>query len=695
METLAIYWLKVNTVVSILFLTYFLLLKNEKFFTLNRVFLIGSLVLALLMPILPAFNTPGLHQLQRGVTRLNPLHSLYSNFSIVSNTNINNASAVHDPHQAVSSPYNFISALTAKEILFGLYALVTLILLIRFVFQLLHLFILIRKTKTKVTDGIHYCEHDEELSPFSFFHHLVINKSQYNPEQLRQIVLHEKVHIKQFHTVDILAAEIVHLLLWINPIMIFFKQYVKINLEYLADEHVLDAGIDRKSYQFSILQTCLHTETYPLTNLFNSSKLKLRIKMMNSKRKSLAHLYKYTIVLPLIFASYLVIHPGFAQGLSLTKNQQQQLKSLEGKYRMSNGTKAFFLQITAKGNELVLKQLWDNQEIIFEPQSELEFKAKNQDFPIKFIKGKNGTIAQMLAFQRDLWDKIDAEPQEEIVFTQQQLNAFAGYYQYQNRKEAFAQIVVRGKNLVGIQLWDNKEFVFTAKSSLEFISKEGIPIKFIKNAAGAITQLLVLNRDWLDKVKEYKPIKKKEVELTAQQLEITEGYYFQQENKEYCMQITAKGNEILVKQLWDDAEANFFPVSELEFFSKASMLTFTFTKGENGQITQLTARDGKLWTKGPKPREKQMVALSSENLKAFEGKYSLPYEGNVVYMEVTPTEDGLLLKQLWDGAQINFFPISDLEFYNKKKAFPLKFIKKDGRVAQVEAYHKDLWSRVN
>jgi hypothetical protein len=66
-----------------------------------------------------------------------------------------------------------------------------------------------------------------------------------------------------------------------------------------------------------------------------------------------------------------------------------------------------------------------------------------------------------------------------------------------------------------------------------------------------------------------------------------------------------------------------------------------------------------------------------------------------MYLEITSTEKGLILKQLWDGQQINFYPISELEFYNKEKAFPLKFIQQDGRIAQVEAFRKDLWSRVN
>ena len=137
------------------------------------------------------------------------------------------------------------------------------------------------------------------------------------------------------------------------------------------------------------------------------------------------------------------------------------------------------------------------------------------------------------------------------------------------------------------------------------------------------------------------------------------------------------------------------PISDVEIFSKGVMMTITFTKGANGQITQLQASKGNIWDKGEKPEEKVAVNLSALNLKAFEGKYSMQHQGNVVYVEITSTEKGLTLKQLWDGQQINFYPTSELEFYNKEKAFPLKFIKRDGRIVQVEAFRKDVWSRVN
>jgi hypothetical protein len=301
----------------------------------------------------------------------------------------------------------------------------------------------------------------------------------------------------------------------------------------------------------------------------------------------------------------------------------------------------------------------------------------------------------MLAFNKDLWTKEGAQQQKEIVLSKQQLDALTGYYQYEEPKEGYVQCIVRGNNLVGIQLWTKKEFVFTALSESEFISKEGITAKFTKDKAGVVTEVLVSNLETLKKVKEPKEIEKKEAKLTPQQLDAMVGYYHMRENKDLVMQVSRNGNDIRVKELWSNAEESFMPVSDVAIFSKGAMMTIKFTKGTNGQITYLQAVKGKIWDKGQKPEEKVAVNLNASNLKAFEGKYSMPYQGDIMYLEITSTEKGLMLKQLWDGQQISFYPTSEMEFYNKEKAFPLKFIKKDGRVAQVEAFRKDIWSRVN
>ena len=83
----------------------------------------------------------------------------------------------------------------------------------------------------------------------------------------------------------------------------------------------------------------------------------------------------------------------------------EQLKTFEGKYQFQQHKEAF-IQITADGDHLLLKQLWDGQEIRFLPESDLDFFCLEMPFPLKFIKDKEGAVTQMLAFERDLWDKL-------------------------------------------------------------------------------------------------------------------------------------------------------------------------------------------------------------------------------------------------------------------------------------------------
>ena len=84
----------------------------------------------------------------------------------------------------------------------------------------------------------------------------------------------------------------------------------------------------------------------------------------------------------------------------------QQFKAFEGKYKMNGGDEDDSLQITAKGNNLILKQLWDGKEIVFVPESALEFFCKDQAFPLKFSKGQDGAVTKVLAFNKDVWLKV-------------------------------------------------------------------------------------------------------------------------------------------------------------------------------------------------------------------------------------------------------------------------------------------------
>jgi hypothetical protein len=182
----------------------------------------------------------------------------------------------------------------------------------------------------------------------------------------------------------------------------------------------------------------------------------------------------------------------------------QDLKAYEGYYKMADA----YIHISAAGNGLVLKQMWDNQEIAFAPRTGLEFTNDDRNFPLKFTKAPDGTITQVLAFDRDLWIKTNEYKPlviKEVQLKASELKALEGKYSMQddNGGENSLQIRATDKGLILKQSWDGQEIPFVATSDVDFYCKERqFPLKFTKDKDGNATQVLAFKRDLWKKVKE-------------------------------------------------------------------------------------------------------------------------------------------------------------------------------------------------
>ena len=187
-------------------------------------------------------------------------------------------------------------------------------------------------------------------------------------------------------------------------------------------------------------------------------------------------------------------------------SQQQPLKSFEGYYQFTNDTSTY-LQITAQGANLILHQLWDDKEITFKRKSALEFLNEEYAFPLKFGSDQNGSITQVTAFNRDLWNKVkNYKPisNTEIHLSPEQLKPFEGKYTFQFEKgeDSYIQITAAADHLTLKQIWDGKEINFVPKSNVEFFCKDqSFPLKFIKDGSGNVIQVLAFNKDLWQKVK--------------------------------------------------------------------------------------------------------------------------------------------------------------------------------------------------
>ena len=157
-----------------------------------------------------------------------------------------------------------------------------------------------KKTATKINQSAVSVYHVEKsIIPFSFGNAIYINRNMHTEKELDDIVLHEFVHVKQKHTIDILLAELLCIFNWYNPFAWLLRKAIRQNLEFIADNKVLQTGMNKKNYQYHLLKV-IGMPRYSIANNFNFSSLKKRIAMMNTIKTARIQLLRFLFLLPLL-----------------------------------------------------------------------------------------------------------------------------------------------------------------------------------------------------------------------------------------------------------------------------------------------------------------------------------------------------------------------------------------------------------
>ena len=253
---------------------YHLFLKRDTFFTENRLFLLSGLVLSLIFPLI---------KIQRTIVATKPL--------IINASTGNQTNTLANPVE---------TAFTLENILLGIYLLVCLVLLVRFLLQLSSLKKLAAQAKMWREHPYLHVETEKKITPFSFFNYLFYNPKLFSPTELNTVLAHEKVHARQFHTLDILLLELLKIVFWFNPVLWLYKPAIKQNLEFLADKHTLENAADKKDYQYLMLKQAVDHQNFRLTNSFYNSLIKKRIVMLNQNQSKRISVFKTLLVLPLL-----------------------------------------------------------------------------------------------------------------------------------------------------------------------------------------------------------------------------------------------------------------------------------------------------------------------------------------------------------------------------------------------------------
>jgi TonB family protein len=197
-----------------------------------------------------------------------------------------------------------------SQIALAIYFTGVIIFLFRFLFQLGQLTLLIRRYGISKRQGMRFVFTDKTYSPFSFFNIVFLNRTDLESIDTQKIIAHEKVHIQQWHSLDLMLLEIITIIQWFNPFIWMYRHAVKTLHEYLADEGVLHSGVDVKVYSALLFSQSTGIQINDQANNFNKSLLKRRFIMMTKSRTQNFARLKLMFVLPLAFSMLLVISCG-------------------------------------------------------------------------------------------------------------------------------------------------------------------------------------------------------------------------------------------------------------------------------------------------------------------------------------------------------------------------------------------------
>lgn len=285
--------------------------------------------------------------------------------------------------------------------------------------------------------------------------------------------------------------------------------------------------------------------------------------------------------------------------------------------------------------------------------------------------------------------------QSKVNLSKQDWEAVTGIFQSAQNGDMNVQFTVFNNVLVAKLLWNNNEMHLTPESPLVFVSKEKehdepIRITFVRDSSGAINQVNVADNGVWKRNNNYKPLVKKEIEHTPDQLKQFEGLYQLQEDATRFIEFSVKGSDLVLKQGWDGETRNFVPESAMDFFIKDfPQFTLNFSKDKDGNVNQVIAFKRDVWIKAKK------ASLSAGQLRLYVGKFrSNDDPDNEV--ELAVIKDHLVLKQLWDKKEITLEPKTDTYFYNDAESYPVVVIKnKDGAVTQVVILGTSIFSKIN
>jgi TonB family protein len=421
---------------SLLAIIYVLFLRRETFFRTNRLFLLGSLLFSVVLPLI-RFRVFTPRPVTLAEITVTPYQNLLETITIYSH----------------GFSGNIEKAILSTQILIYIYIVGVAVLLSLFLFRLIQILLKINRNTVEKGKGFNIVYLDAETTPFSFLNFVFVGRNSIQDADYNRMLAHELEHIKQGHSFDVIILELLTAFQWFNPFMWVLRRAIRENHEYLADQAVLNSGVSRGEYKKLLINQFVGGQLV-IANNFNYSIIKNRIKMM-SKIKSPKLATTKTIMGVLVAAALIIAFACEQKESALIENYKTEHSvtvTLSGEILKLNGESADIEKLIAiisqsggtmtykdsTGQTILMKRLskkpeinLDDEQVFFMveempefPGGEMalrQFIANNVDYPddaqkggiqgkvyVTFVVSKDGSVADA-KIARGVNPSLDAE----------------------------------------------------------------------------------------------------------------------------------------------------------------------------------------------------------------------------------------------------------------------------------------------
>ncbi len=281
-SSILIYLLKSTVAFTALYGLFLLLFRKNQHFAISRFYLLFTIVFASLFPLIkfisyktveiPAFETaiPEITDFGQEIVSVEPDISFWESDSIVG-------------------------------VMLYLHLMVSSLILLRLLYMLIRFGVnLLRYSRVERLYGKRVIVSDYWNQTFSFFGIIVLPQKDFQLKENQLLIQHELVHVRQYHTLDLLLAELFQVLHWFNPLAYLIKKDMREVHEFLADYSVVKGGASKYAYQQLLLNYLASSVTPRVANSFSAKLLKKRFAMMTTNKTPKSVLIKYTLAIPVI-----------------------------------------------------------------------------------------------------------------------------------------------------------------------------------------------------------------------------------------------------------------------------------------------------------------------------------------------------------------------------------------------------------